>query len=74
MNPFYDPEIFKKAIYPRWYRIWLWIFPTYVSFSEMAIFYKKVGKKIYIVGMEHYPDISKTIEREMHRKLNQEDK
>lgn len=58
MNPFYDPKLFKKAIFSKWCWIWLWIFPTYVAFEEMVVFYKKVFGKIYIVGMKTYSDLA----------------
>jgi len=56
MNPYYDPQILKKAIFPKWNWLFLWLWPTYVAFDGVgAIFYKQVRKRIYIVGEEKLP-------------------
>jgi len=55
MNPFYDPSVKQKIFFPKWYWSFLWMFPTYVAFEEMVVFYKHVRGRIYIIRFENYP-------------------
>jgi hypothetical protein len=56
MNPFYDPKIIKNAIYPKWYRLFLWMFPTYVHLGqEINTYYKVIGTSLFVVKMESAP-------------------
>jgi len=56
MNPFYDESILKKAIFPRWHYLWMWVFPTYTTMGEEeVIFYKNIRGKIYIVDTKEAP-------------------
>ena len=56
MNPLFDPAITKNWSYPNWYRLWLWLFPTYVSLdSDSILEFKVVRGDIYITGIEDAP-------------------
>jgi hypothetical protein len=56
INPYYNPEVIKKCIFPKWYWLWLWILPTYVNIGEEAITsYKVFRKKIIITKVESVP-------------------
>lgn len=46
MFPDFDAE---RVIYPRWYRLWLWVFPTRMKVEgDRYIEYKIIRGKIYV--------------------------
>lgn len=67
MNPYFDTQIPKIYNIPKWKKLIFKLLPKYVSFDEnMAVFWVKWQKKIYIVGNEYYtPKIKRKNENEI---------
>jgi len=54
MNPFYDPDVFKKSGPINWWKkIVLLFLPTYAAVDSPVVIYFKVWRGVvYIVGQE----------------------
>lgn len=46
--------LIDKATYPRWYKLFLWMWPTqqYVTNGDVKVLYKQVFGKTYVTKME----------------------
>jgi hypothetical protein len=55
MDGIYNKYIITRSLVPKWYWLFLWIFPTFSHADEnYTVYMKRVFGRIYIVGEESH--------------------